>query len=75
MKMSKHDIQEMENAAKKEVDAATAACVKDGEAPLDLVYTDVYLNTPNLSIRGTNPFTYIQPKFQTSSELLEALKK
>lgn len=72
---NEQELKELEVKIRKEVEEAAAFAVKDSEPPLDFIYTDVYLNTPNLSIRGTNPFTYTQPKHETSGEYIQALKK
>lgn len=66
------ELKEIENTTKKEVEIMSANAVKDVEAPLDILYTDVYLNTPDLSIRGTNPFTYIKPKHQTTGAFIQS---
>lgn len=72
---TEQELKEIETSVKKEVDAVAEQSVKQSEGPVDLLYTDVYLNTPNLTIRGTTPFNYIRPQYQTSGELLEAMGK
>lgn len=58
-----------------EVEEAAAYAVKEADPPVEAVYTDIYLNTPDLVIRGTNPDVFVTPKHHTSRELLQAQGK
>ncbi|XP_003374044.1 dehydrogenase E1 component superfamily [Trichinella spiralis] len=44
----------MEKQIRKEVEKALAEALQDPEPPLELLYTDVYKDTPDLVLRGTS---------------------
>lgn len=62
----------MEKDVRKEVDDAQAFAMKDVEPPVELLYTDVYVKTPDLVIRGTHPEAIIKPQYLSAADLVKA---
>lgn len=69
------ELKEVDNRVRKEVDEAVAVAVSDANPPLEMLYTDIYANTPELEIRGCTPDVLIRPKFQKSSEVYASVVK
>jgi len=66
------ELKAMEKDVRKEVDDAQAFAMKDVEPPVELLYTDIYANTPDLVIRGTHSEAIIKPQYLTAAELVKA---
>jgi len=65
------ELKEIDKIVRKEVEDAATAAVKDDDPPIDTLYSDIYLNTPDLVIRGTTADSFIVPKYQTTREVLK----
>lgn len=57
------------------MDEAVNIALKDAEPPLELVYTDVYKDTPDQMIRGATVDQTIHPVAETSIAALNKLGK
>ncbi|KRX65714.1 putative pyruvate dehydrogenase E1 component subunit alpha, mitochondrial, partial [Trichinella sp. T9] len=51
---TEEELKNMEKQIRKEVEKALAEALQDPEPPLELLYTDVYKDTPDLVLRGTS---------------------
>ncbi|VDP21901.1 unnamed protein product, partial [Soboliphyme baturini] len=63
--------EEIDKEIRKSVEEATAEALKDDPCPADLLYADVYFNSPNLAIRGTSAEIEVKPKFELSDDLIQ----
>ncbi|KRZ70240.1 putative pyruvate dehydrogenase E1 component subunit alpha, mitochondrial [Trichinella papuae] len=67
---TEEELKNLEKQVRKEVEKALEEALKDVEPPLDLLYTDVYKDTPNLVLRGTSAdVVTVLPKTLTSDVL------
>ncbi|KRZ62688.1 putative pyruvate dehydrogenase E1 component subunit alpha, mitochondrial [Trichinella nativa] len=67
---TEEELKDLEKQVRKEVEKALEEALKDVDPPLELLYTDVYKDTPNLVLRGTSAdVVTVLPKTLTSDVL------
>ncbi|KRX59129.1 putative pyruvate dehydrogenase E1 component subunit alpha, mitochondrial [Trichinella sp. T9] len=67
---TEEELKDLEKQVRKEVEEALEEALKDVDPPLELLYTDVYKDTPNLVLRGTSAdVVTVLPKTLTSDVL------
>jgi len=71
--VSKEDLDEIDKAVRKEVDAASNIALTDDVLPQEALYTDIYANTPAQTIRGASPDAIIEQPFLTTGDLLKSI--
>lgn len=69
---TEEEIKALDKEVKKEVDAATKSAENDPIAPLEILYADVYANTPNQFVRGVTLEGSSVQAYATSAEAIKA---
>ncbi|KRX88101.1 putative pyruvate dehydrogenase E1 component subunit alpha, mitochondrial [Trichinella pseudospiralis] len=69
---TEEELKNVEKQVRKEVEKALADALQDPEPPLELLYTDVYKETPDLVLRGTSADVVVPVPNNLTVDILKA---